>query len=296
MELPLLKEEGRMLLINVNKKELDEYLEFTNSFIIGLENYSINYYEVSIKEIEEILNKYKNIDLFISINKNIFNKDIKDLETKLISLSKLKIKGILFYDLSILEIVKRLNLNIDLVIHQTHLITNYNICNYYQDKGCKYAYLSTEITKDEIEEIEAKTNIKLMVYFLGHPIISHSKRKLVSNYYLYNEKEDTRDIHIIKEHGKDDKKYYLKETNKGTNILTYDILNGTKAFIELKNKIEYAILDNNLIDDKLFLEILELYKLNLDNKLCDKDLINKMNNLIGTNDGFFYLKTTYKVK
>ena len=68
------------LLVNLNTKELDKFLEFTNSFIIGLENYSINYYEISIKEIEELLNKYPGIELFISINKNIFNKDIEDLE------------------------------------------------------------------------------------------------------------------------------------------------------------------------------------------------------------------------
>ena len=285
-----------MLLINVNKKELDEYLEFTNSFIIGLENYSINYYEVSIKEIEEILNKYKDIDLFISINKNIFNKDLKDLETKLISLSKLRIKGILFYDLSILEIVKRLKLNINLVIHQTHMITNYNICNYYKDLGVKYGYLSTEITEEEIGEISSKTNLELMAYFIGHPIISHSKRKLVSNYYTYANKENKLDYNVIKEHGKDSKKYYIKEDKKGTNIRTYDILNGTKAFTILKEKLKYAILDTNLIDENLFIEILSLYRKNLDNKLSNEDLIQKVQDLIGENDGFFYLKTIYKVK
>ncbi len=284
------------LIINVNKKELDEFLKFTNSFIIGLENYSINYFELSCQEIKEILDKYQEINLFVSINKNIFNKDIPDLESKLITLSKLKIKGILFYDLAILEIVQRLKLDLDLVIHKTHMITNYNICNYYKDKGCKYAYLSTEITAMEMDEISKKSSIKLMAYFIGHPIISHSKRKLVSNYYLYSKKDNEDNIHIIKEHNKDGSKYYINESSKGTNILTYEILNGTKAFVELKNSLDYAILDSNLIDDNLFLEILDLYKKNLTEELSDNELISKVNNLIGTNDGFFYLKTTYKVK
>ena len=284
------------LLVNLTSKELDRFLEFTNSFIIGLENYSVNYYEISLDEIKELLEKYPNIDLFVSINKNIFNKDIKDLENKLISLSKLKIKGVLFYDLAILEIVKRLNLKLDLVIHQTHMITNYNICNYYHDLGVKYGYLSTEITEEEISEISSKTKLELMAYFIGHPIISHSKRKLVSNYYTYANKENKLDYNVIKEHGKDSKKYYIKEDKKGTNILTYDILNGTKAFTILKEKLKYAILDTNLIDEDLFIKILSLYKRNLDKKLSNEDLIQEVQDLIGENDGFFYLKTIYKVK
>lgn len=284
------------LLVNLTSKELDRFLEFTNSFIIGLENYSVNYYEISLEEIKELLEKYPNIDLFVSINKNIFNQDIKDLENKLISLSKLRIKGVLFYDLAILEIVKRLNLKLNLVIHQTHMITNYNICNYYHDLGVKYGYLSTEITEEEISEISSKTKLELMAYFIGHPIISHSKRKLVSNYYTYANKENKLDYNVIKEHGKDSKKYYIKEDKKGTNILTYDILNGTKAFTVLKERLKYAILDTNLIDDDLFIKILSLYKKNLDKKLSNEDLIKEVQDLIGENDGFFYLKTIYKVK
>ena len=283
------------LLIKPNTKELSKYLVFTDSFLIGLKNYSINYLELSLEEIEELLEKYSNINLFISINKNIFNKDLKLLEKYLIKLAKLNIKGILFYDISILSIVKRLNLNINLVLHQTHMVTNYNICNFYYDLGCSYACLSSEITAYEMEEILSKTNMKLMTYFICHIIISHSKRKLVSNYYQHINKDNKNKINVINEKNKDTK-YYIIENNLGTNILTFDILNGTKAFISLKNKLEYGIFDNYLIDDSLFLKILENYKDNLDNKLSDDELIIKIENLIGNFEGFFFKKSIYKVK
>jgi len=283
------------LLISVNDKELSKYLNFTDSFIIGLKDFSINYYELDINEIEELLNKYKNINLFISINKNIFNNDLNNLEENLIKLSKLNIKGILFYDLSILSIVKRLNLNLDLIYHQTHMVTNYNIVNFYKELGCKYAYLSTEITCDEMLEISSKTNINLIALFIGHIIISHSKRKLVSNFYEHIDKTNKNNINIIKEKNKDNK-YYINENNKGTNILTYEILNGTRAFISLKDKLEYAVLDNNLIDDKVFLAVLKLYKDNLDGNINDDLFIKSVEKLIGNYDGFFYTKTIYKVK
>jgi len=295
MEL-LLQREGLnlKLLISLKDKELSKYLDFTNSFIVGLKDYSVNYYELSVDEINNLLNEYQ-IDLFISINKNIFNEDLPNLEEILIKLSKMNIKGILFYDLSVLAIVKKLNLNIDLVLHQTHLVTNYNICNFYYDLNVSYAYLSTEITALEMQEISEKTNIKLMAYFIGHPIISHSKRKLVSNFYKYIQKDNINKLNIIEQKNKNEK-YYIIENKIGTNILTSEILNGTEAFIYLKDKLEYGILDSNLIDDNAFIKILSLYRDNLDKKLSDDVLIKKVKELIGNYQGFFYKKTIYKVK
>ena len=282
------------LLVSVNKKELDKYLEFTDSFIIGLKDYSINYYEFNIKEIKELLKKY-DINLFVAINKNIFNKDLELLKKYLIDLSNLDINGVLFYDLSIVSLVNKNNLNLPLIYHQTHMVTNYNICEFYKELGCNCAFLSTEITCDEMKEISSKTSLKLMTYFIGHPIISHSKRKLISNYYKHIGNINDKEVSVIHEKNKDTK-YYIIENDKGTNILTYDILNGTKAFCLLKNKIEYGILDNNLIEDDIFIKVLSLYKDNLELKISDTELINSINKLIGEYDGFFFKETIYKVK
>ena len=283
------------LLVSVNKKELADYLKYTNSFLIGLKNYAINYYEATLSDIKEILNNYPGIELFVSLNKNIFNEDLKDLKEKLQELATLKIAGILFYDLSILSFVKKLNLNIPLVIHQTHMVTNYNICNYYFERGVKYAYLSAEITESEMALISKKSNILLMATFVGHLIISHSKRKLVSNYFVYIKKEKSKDLNTIEEKNSK-QKYYIKETNLGTDILTKDILNGTRAFCLLKEKIEYAILDNNLIDDTIFLQVLKLYNKYLNQKIEESLFLEKVQELIGSYEGFFFQKTFYKVK
>ena len=283
------------LVVSINSKELDKYLKFTNSFIIGLSNYSINYYELTIEEIKNILKKYSNINLFIAINKNIFNEDLIILEKNLKELSKLKIKGILFYDLSVLSIVKRLKLNIDLVYNQDHLVTNYNIVNFYSDLGCKYSYLSSDITSLEMEEISSKTKVNLMALFIGHIVISHSKRKLVSNFYNHINKKNIETINMLSLKN-EDSKYYVIENEIGTNVLTKEILNGSRAFVSLKEKLQYAILDNNLIDDKVFLLVLKLFKENLELKINDKEFVQKVTNLIGNYEGFFYTKTIYKVK
>ena len=283
------------LLVSVNKDNLDKYLDYTHSFLVGLKDFSVNYYELSLLEIKKLIEKYPNISLFVSINKNIFNSDLEELENNLLELSKLPIKGVLFYDLSILSIVNRLGLNLDLCYHQTHMVTNYNICNYYYDLGVKYAYPATEITASEIQEISNKSNISLMTYIIGHPIISHSKRKLVSNYLEYNQEESLKSVHELMEKNQENS-YLIKENKIGTDILTGSILNGTKAFLLLKDNISYAILDNQLIDDEIFFQILSLYRLYLNLEIDSNTLEDKIEDLIGADTGFFFKKTIYKVK
>ena len=159
------------LLVSLNNKNIGDYLNYTNSFILGLKDFSINYLEFDLNEIKELLNNYKDIEVFVSLNCNYFNKDLSMLEKNIIELSKLPIKGIMFYDLAVLEIVKRNNLNIDLCWHQEHMVNNYNTCNYYYDKGCNYAYLTSDITTDEMIEISEKSKINLISFFYGHPMI-----------------------------------------------------------------------------------------------------------------------------
>lgn len=288
------------LLISLNTLELETYLKFTNSFIIGLKDYCVNYYEASISDIEKVLNKYPTIELFVSLNKNIFNDDLQELKIMLMQLTKIKIKGLIFYDLSILNMVKELDLDIPLVIAQDHLITNYNICNYYCEKGVEYAYLSSDITKDEIIEISKKSNIKLMTFFFGNILITHSKRKLLTNYYEYYNIAHREKSGLIKEKNKEEEIYYIEENKIGTNILTKKILNGADFFYELKDKIEYAILDSNVRDDKFnnFLDIVELYSLALKEKISEEEFVEKNKKIMGKElySGFFDKKTIYKVK
>lgn len=280
------------LLVSLNSKSLEDYLDYTNSFIIGLKNFSINYLELRIDEIKDLLHKYPDINLFVSINKNIFNDELPSLENALLALSSLPISGLFFYDLSLLSLCQKLNVSIPLVLNQTHMVTSYSNCNYYYDKGVSYAYLSSDITKDEIIEIKEHTKMKLMVLFMGYPAVSHSKRHLVSNYFKYKNIPDNKEYHTFKT--KDSENYIIKEDDKGTVILYGNILNGAKYLEDLSDYIEYGILDENLIDHALFIKVLSLYKELLETK--DKALLLKINTLIGEDTVFFDKKTFYKVK
>ena len=143
-----------------SKDNILEYKKIgASAFIFGLLNFSSGYHnELSIEEIKELRTIYDG-ELFIAVNKNMFNSELEELEKELIELDKLNINGILFYDISVLSLHNRLNLKTPLVWNQTHMVTNYNTCNYYYDKGVEYVYLSSEITTSEICEIKEKSKI-----------------------------------------------------------------------------------------------------------------------------------------
>ena len=265
-------------------------------FILGLENYCINYPSVSLEKIKELSSKYS---LFISINKNIFNNELSDLKEKLLELSHLSIMGILFYDLGVLNIVRENNIPVDLVWHQTHMVTNYNTCNFYYEKGVKFGFLANEITLEEILEIKKRTNMKLMVECFGYPIMSHSRRMLLTNYFksIGKEKED-RVYHL--ENMRED--YLLKESKDGASVLYGKLINGVKPLFDLvKNNIDYAVLDMQEVDKKVGRKVLSTYSNIIINYASiteneKNDIINGMNCLIGDSTNFFYKKTIYKVK
>lgn len=287
----------RFVVVPNSLSELERYEEKkVNTFILGLEDYCVNYPSVSLERIKELSKKYS---LFIAINKNIFNSELDDIKKKLLELANLPIMGVMFYDLGILNIVIDNKINIPLVWHQTHMVTNYNTCNFYYDKGVEYGYLANEITLEEMIEIKNKTKMKLLVECFGYPIMSHSRRSLVTNYFksIDSNKEDRNYTLSDNENN-----YIIKENNSGTSILFGKVINGTRPLFDLiTNNFSFVVLDMQNIEIDTGLEVLDKFNYIKDNidTISDKEkenIITYMNNLIGDSTNFFYKKTIYKVK
>lgn len=287
----------KYIIIPNTKEEIQFYQKKgIDTFIVGLEHYAVNYPTFTMDEMKELSG---NSNLFIAVNKNIFNSELEDIKEKLIELSKLSILGVLFYDIGILNLVIENKISIELVWHQTHMVTNYNTCNYYYDKGVSYGFLANEITLEEILEIKKKTKMKLMVEVFGYPMMSHSRRSLLSNYLKSVEKEKENRIYHLKE--KEDT-YLLKETENGASILFGKPVNGTRPLFELlENGIDYIVLDMQEIEQEIGEKVVDTYnyilnhKENIEKEEKEK-IIQDMNELVGDYTNFFYQKTIYKVK
>ena len=295
MVLPLHKKKklGDIMKLAVVANNVNNILEYekigADAFIFGLKNYSSGYRNnLTIDEIKDLRKKY-NGELFIAINKNIFNKELEELEKIMITLDEIKINGILFYDLAILSIRNRLKLSVPLVWNQTHMVTNYNTCNYYYDKGCEFCVLASEITLDEIKEIKSKTKMHLFMNVLGYQIMGYSRRHLLDNYFKSTGKQRVKDSYVIKNKDED---YIIDEEENGNAIYYGKPLNGSN--VVLNTDVDYLILNDNIFEKDIFSKSLELFKKLIDTK--DEKYIDDIDKLVGDNRGFFFKKTIYKVK
>lgn len=281
---------SKILTIPSSFEEIEKTKEKTDGFIIGIKDMCVNTnLLIGIEELD-LLNKFNDKDIFISLNKNMHNKDLNIVKEILLKLNEYNIKGVLYYDVGILNIYNSLDLKYDLVWSQEHLTTNYNTINFWNSFGAKYAYISSDITEEEIIEISKKSNSKLMVTLFGYLPMFVSKRHIVKNYLEYFDLNDNSKINYMEKEGKT---YPIIDNNIGTQVYSNNILNGIK--FKLNIEVEYIILNSFNIDLDKFISIIDMFKMvNKDNAVEYNDKINNM--FTNIDEGFLNTKTIYRVK
>ena len=243
--------------------------------ILPLEHFAVNsgvYF--SLEDIKSIINMSSK-EVCVSINKIMHNEDLDGLEQALISLNKMNISKIFFYDLAVMNIVKKLNIKKELVVFQDHLNSYIYSNNFYKRRGINYAVITNDITNDEINEISKYNSLMLICY--GYLPIFYSRRYLVTNYLKYINKNKENNIYYIE--NKDDK-YPIVEEEFGTTIYAKEPINLINDLDELN--VDYVILNANFTIREEFISILEQY---LSNARDDNEYYR----------GFIDKKTVYKV-
>lgn len=264
--------------------------ESAMALLFGIKDLSIEENLITLEQLEKI----NRDNIFISLNKNMFNTDLDLLEKTLKKLNDLKVKGIFFYDLAVLSITKRLNLDLNLIWAADFLTTNYKTCDFYFNEGVKGVLISNVLTKEEIIEISKNTKLDTFVNIFGYQMMAISKRHFISNYFSYIDEENNNNVHTISEK---DKKYLIDEEDYGTKLYSNYILNGIKYLKELKDaNVKYIILNDYNLEEDLFTKIVDIYKKAVTFNYDLNNLDEEINNLIKTDTGFFDKKTIYKVK
>ena len=264
------------------------------TLLFGLKDLSTYENEISLEEI----NKYKDKEIYLALDKNMFNEDLPKLEESLKEIDKLNIKGILFYDLAVLHISKRLNLKTPLIWNQNFLVTNYKTCNFYEKQNIKGAVISGEITIEEIEQLAKNTKIDLYINAFGYQLMAISKRKLITNYFNHTKEKNQEKVHKMIEK---ENSYPIIENKTCTKIYTKEVLNGIKYLNRLKQAgIKYIILNDILLDEEKFNKVAKIYEEALNKNETDQELLERekqIKNIINnTSTLFLDKKTIYKVK
>lgn len=271
----------KKLIIPKNLKEIESLKTYYDGIIIGIKGLSVN---VNLYlTVNEINNLHIDKEIFVALNKNMHNKDLKLLEETMKSLKN--VNGILYYDASVVAFYNEIKPTYDLVWSQEHMTTSSVTCNYWKEKGAKYVYLSGDITLNEILNIRKQTSMKLIVPIFGYLPMFVSKRHLVKNYLECFKISDDSSIHYLEKEGN---KYPILD-NDLTSVYSANILNSFEAYKELeKNKIDYVTFNSFNINESDFEEVLKIY-----NNSSSKKVEDLFPNL---DTGFLYKETYYRVK
>lgn len=273
----------KKLLIRVNhSKELK--LANNIGFILGIDNYSIGFLKTfSIKEVKSLLEKNTNREIFVSLNRPIYNSELDDYKRILKELDKLDLAGIIVGDIAALTY----NLNTRLIVDQLHLNNAYPSINHYEKSGASGAYLTNDITYEEINEIRKNTKCLLFKEVFGYPHLSTSVRKFVTNYKEYFSINSKSKYYFIKEK-KSDHKYIICEDYFGSHIYDSYLL----QLFDYRDKMtcDYFVINSYLVDEKIVGKVINAYMND------DPNEISNMGDDIICSTGFIDKKTMYRVK
>ena len=269
-------------------KDINCYQD-VDGFVLPLEDFAVdyrNYYSLDdIKRISLETSK----EVFVVMNKKFKSKELDKLEETLTQLDKLNITGIFFYDLALLELKSKLNLQTDLVWNNTHMVTNYYTANYYGDLGVKYVYLSNEITLEEILEINKRVQVIPIFMLLGYPVVAFSKRKLVSNSGFSNE--------VMITEPKSLQQYMVIESKEGTTFKYNKVRNNASILQSLiDSNFPYVYLIEDDLNHELFMKGVNLTRKFINSEISNDLYVKSMRELFKGDTGFLYRKTIYKVK
>ena len=268
----------------------DNYLEYLDEGLDGLilpiNDFSVDYFKYySISDIKEYKKSTDKL-VFVVINKMIFNKELDNLLDVLKELESINVDGVFFYDLAVFNLVKVNKININLIYNGTHMVTNSDTINLYYDLGVKGAYLSNEITKDEVLNIRSNTKSDLFILLLGNPVVAMSRRSLLTSYFA-NKNKSKSDLITIKE-PKSGQEFLVKEDSNGTTFFYNKRLNLSNVYKELvDNDINYGIIEHGEFSSDEYKQLIKAF-VHFDKKKIDE--------LAGHNRGFLYRETIYKVK
>lgn len=221
-------------LVSINNlSDIEVYKKVgVTTFLFPLEGYTVGYPGVfSVPEINDV----KETKKYVLINRILNSLDIDNLKELL---PKLKVKGLVFEDIGVFNLVKKLNLDLELIFFPNHFNTNYYSINAFLDKGIDSAVVSNEITKDEIEDITKNAIKPVVLQVFGYNMAMYSRRLLLDNYAKVYNLEKKNPLEITESVSKH--KFLVYENEYGTVLYDYNVFNG-ESLLSLDNVLYFLV-------------------------------------------------------
>ena len=238
-------------------------------------------------DLDEIIGFEK--DVYILMNKMIHEEDIPLVKQLLKTVKDKKISGIVVGDITMMILADEEGLKEKIIYQPGTMNTNSFDNEYFFMKQIKGITISKEITLEEIKKIF--TNKKCELSLVGHGYLDmfYSKRKLISNYFIYKnvvkEKIKNNDKFRIKEEMRPDSFYPILEDESGTHIFRDKALNSFDEIEVLRTGLDDFFIERIFMDDEEYYDSIRAYQ---DQSFVDEFLSKYEKHY---NKGFYYQYT-----
>lgn len=217
-----------------------------------------------------------------------FSQAISEIE----QLLSLGVKHFMFSDLGIFKYLKEKGLTENLIYNARTMITNYGDLEIWKSLGVLAAFISNEISLEDITRISTVGIGALNVY--GYHQIFYSKRNLVTLYFENRNKEGNyknKRFDILEE--KRNERYPITESEYGTYVYSpyrYAIFS---ELSKLKN-LKFILISNKFMNDDDLITVVNIYKQGLRIGFSE-ELLNKLKQIDDNiHPGFLYQKTVLR--
>lgn len=233
----------KKLVTVTNREIIDDLRRDANiTLVYPLKSFCVGYeVEFDISEIDD----------YVLVNRILDDNDLDKLES---ILNSSNIKGIVFDDLGIIDIVA--NLDITKILLLDHLATNTKSINYYLEY-VDSVIVSNDLTEEEIRNIVANVSKPLVINVFGLKTLMYSRRLLLSNYEMYHNLKEER----IVDANIEDKYFKIVENDYGTLFYAKNYYNAL-CLLDLDNVLFFWY-------NPIFLDNEKIIKLVLDNDITD---------------------------
>lgn len=249
---------------------IDDYRKAgVSAFLFALEGFCVGYNTYSLEDIinVNVSNKY------IIVNRVLDCEGIDEFK-KIVTEIK-GIKGLIFEDIGVYNVINDLNLDLELILFQNHFATNVHSVNFWLDR-VDSIFVSNEITKDEIKNITENASKEVVLHLFGYNQVMYSRRLLLSN---WSEEFDipNKSTNVLTDRATK-VKFRAFENEYGTVMYSDKIFNG-KTLLGFSN-VKYYYVNTMLVDHSHIMDFLT-------NELHSDD---------NEDDGFLNRETIYKLK
>ncbi len=274
---------AELLVTPVNVEHIEALIEAgADAFLVGEQFFGLRLAgEFSLEDIKKAsaLTKKYGKKLYVAMNALFHNEKVDELAPYMQKLQEIGVDGIVFGDPAVIIARREAGVTIPLHWNPEQTATNYFTANYWGKRGATRAVLARELSLEEVIEIKENAELEIQVQVHGMTCMFQSKRSLIGNYFLFQDK-------AMKIENKEQGFMFLYDKERDNKYPIYEDKNGTHIF---------SPNDMCMIDELDELLDAEIDSLKIEGVLHDPDYITAITALYRQAiDAYYTGRSTYR--